>query len=385
MAQKSRILVFTTAYRPMIGGSEIALEEIIRRLPDIFFDIITPRHKSEFKAFESGRNFNIHRVGPGFESAKIIFPILGFLKARHLMISNRYDAIHAYQASYGGGTAWLVKLFYPRLPFMLTMQEGKKLDEQAFILNWLRELIIKRADVVTVISNYLKEYVRNISNNKKVFLIPNGVDLKNFQFPISNFQSNFNLQTSEPENTKTIITVSRLVPKNGTEDLIEALNLLNSKYKIFNLKLIIIGDGPLLASLRFKVKSLKLEDSVKFIGKIPNEMIPQYLAQADVFVRPSLSEGLGTAFLEAMAAGLPVIATPVGGISDFLKDGETGLFCRVGDPEDIAAKISKVLSDGVLKSRLILNGRKLVEEKYTWDKISDKFRELYLEAMNNEQ
>ena len=58
MAKKSRILVFTTAYRPMIGGSEIALEEVIRRLPDVFFDIITPRHKSEFKMFESGGNFS---------------------------------------------------------------------------------------------------------------------------------------------------------------------------------------------------------------------------------------------------------------------------------------------------------------------------------------
>ena len=385
MQQKSRVLVFTTAYRPLIGGSEIALEEIIGRLPDIFFDIITPRHKSVFKAFESGGNFNIHRVGPGFESAKIIFPVLGFLKARKLMRDKNYDALHAYQASYGGGAAWLIKLLYPRLPFILTMQEGKKLDEQAFILNWLRELIIKKADVITVISNYLKEYTRNISNNKKVFLIPNGVDLKNFQFPISNFQSNLNLQNPGFENTKTIITVSRLVPKNGLSDLIQAFSILNTKYKMQNTKLMIVGDGPLLASLNFEVKSLRMEDSVNFIGKISNEMIPQYLAQADVFVRPSLSEGLGTAFLEAMAAGLPVIATPVGGISDFLKDGETGLFCRVGDPEDIAAKISKVLSDGVLKSRLILNGRKLVEEKYTWDKISDKFRELYLEAMNNEQ
>ena len=385
MQQKSRVLVFSTAYRPLIGGSEIALEEIIGRLPDISFDIITPRHKSVFKAFESGGNFNIHRVGPGFESAKIIFPVLGFLKARKLMRDKNYDALHAYQASYGGGAAWLIKLLYPRLPFILTMQEGKKLDEQAFILNWLRELIIKKADVITVISNYLKEYTRNISNNKKVFLIPNGVDLKNFQFPISNFQSNLNLQNPVFENTKTIITVSRLVPKNGLSDLIQAFSILNTKYKMQNTKLLIVGDGPLLASLNFEVKSLRMEDSVNFIGKISNEMIPQYLAQADVFVRPSLSEGLGTAFLEAMAAGLPVIATPVGGISDFLKDGETGLFCRVGDPEDIAAKISKVLSDGVLKSRLILNGRKLVEEKYTWDKISDKFRELYLEAMNNEQ
>ena len=367
--------MFTTAYRPMIGGSEIALEEIIRRLPDIFFDIVTPRHKSEFKVFESGGNFNIHRVGPGFESAKMIFPIVGFLKARKLMRDKNYDATHAYQASYGGGAAWLVKLFYPRLPFILTMQEGKNFDEQSALLNLFRELIIKKADVVTVISGYLRKYVSQVSKNKKIFLIPNGIELKNFQFPVSNFQSNFNLQSQESKNTKTIITVSRLVPKNGLSDLIEAFRILNAN--IPNTRLMIIGEGPLLMSLKFKVKSLNLEDKVDFAGQVSNEKIPQHLAQADIFVRPSLSEGLGTAFLEAMAAGLPVVATPVGGIPDFLKDGETGLFCRVGDPENIAERINMILSDDILKSRLILNGRKMVEEEYTWDKITAKFKNIY--------
>src|SRR3989338_953049 len=104
MSNKSkRVLVFTTAYRPMIGGSEIALEEIIRRLPDIFFDIVTPRHEREFKVFESGGNFSIHRVGPSLKVAKIVFPAPGVLKAIKLMKDNKYDAIHAYQASYGGG------------------------------------------------------------------------------------------------------------------------------------------------------------------------------------------------------------------------------------------------------------------------------------------
>src|SRR3989338_3281232 len=146
MQKKSKILLFTTAFRPMIGGSEIALEEMVYRLPDIFFDIITPKYGNEYKKLEISGNFRVHRVGFGFKSAKIIFPILGFIKARQLIIGNKYSAVHAYQASYGGGAAWLVKLFSPRLPFILTMQEGKKLDEQSAILNWFRELIIMKAD-----------------------------------------------------------------------------------------------------------------------------------------------------------------------------------------------------------------------------------------------
>ena len=300
------------------------------------------------------------------------------------MRDNRYDVVHAYQASHGGGAAWLTKIFLPNLHFVLTIQEGKKLDEQLFLLNWLRGLIIKKADTVTVISNYLKEYVQKVSKNKDVFLIPNGVDLKNFQFPISNFQSNLNFKNSKSE-SKTIITVSRLVPKNGLKDLIKAFHILTNDLKpnTYNLKLLIIGEGPEREKLRELTKNLEIENEIKFLGNIPNSEVPKYLAQVDVFVRPSLSEGLGTSFLEAMASGLPIIGTPVGGIPDFLKDPSThsgqatGLFCKVSDPEDIAEKINKILTDDDLRNKLIVNGRKLVEEKYSWDKIADQFKNLY--------
>jgi len=388
MAEKSRILVFTTAFRPMIGGSELALEEIIRRLPDIFFDIVTPKYKAGFDPFEVGSNFNVHRVGVGAGVLdKIIFPVLGFFKALMLMRNNSYDAMHAYQASHGGGTAWLVKLFYSHLLFVLTMQEGKKLDEQSALLNWFRGLIIKRADIVTVISSYLEDYVNKISKNKKIFLIPNGVDIDKFKIDPPAGGEKLKI------NGKTIITVSRLVKKNGVGDLIEAFRLLVTSYQlpVTSYQLIIIGDGPLREDLELRITNYELRGCIKIIGKVLPDEIPKYLARADVFVRPSLSEGLGTAFLEAMAAGLPVIGTPVGGILDFLRDPSThsfdatqdksgqatGLFCKVGDPEDIAKKINIVLSDGNLRSRLITNGRKLVEEKYNWDKIAEEFRNLY--------
>jgi len=177
MSEKSRrILIFTTAYRPMIGGSEIALEEIIRRLsaspaggPDIFFEIITPRHKSEFAAFEPGSNFNIHRIGLGVGADKIMFPILGFLKAIKLMKDKKYDAVHAYQASYGGGAAWMTKLFHPRLPFILTIQEGKKLEEGHYLVVQ-RDSNFENGDVVVAIVDGCAT-VKNIRKEKDVVIL----------------------------------------------------------------------------------------------------------------------------------------------------------------------------------------------------------------------
>ena len=117
------------------------------------------------------------------------------------------------------------------------------------------------------------------------------------------------------------------------------------------------------------VKKKFPEAELKIISDAKHEDVPRYLSEADIFVRPSRSEGLGTAFLEAMAAGLPIIATPVGGIPDFLKDRETGLFTKVDDPEDLAEKIEMLFNDEKLREKLIINGRKLVEEKYQWPKI----------------
>ncbi len=108
-----------------------------------------------------------------------------------------------------------------------------------------------------------------------------------------------------------------------------------------------------------------------------NELLPTHLSMADIFVRPSLSEGLGTAFLEAMAAGLPIIGTPVGGIPDFLKDGETGLFCKVANPKDLAEKIVRILKDEQLREKITENARALLAEKYDWDIIANKFAQIY--------
>ena len=115
--------------------------------------------------------------------------------------------------------------------------------------------------------------------------------------------------------------------------------------------------------LKDLAKELKVDDIVQFLGHIEPEKVYEHLAEADIFVRPSRSEGLGSSFLEAMGAGLPIIATPVGGIPDFLKDGETGLFCEVDDPQDLAKKIKLLMADEELAKQISENGRQLIFEK----------------------
>ena len=376
----NRILILTTSYLPNIGGSELAIREITKRLPDIEFDIITSRADSQGRfaperaPAETQDNTNIYRIGNSFTLARFLlpknfFPISAFFKAVSLHRKFRYEIIHAYQASQAGGAAWLFKLFHPRVKFILTIQEGKNLKGQGWFLNFFRDIMVRSADSITVISRYLKEYAAKINHRAVITLIPNGVDLKKFSGPARSREAR------QISNEKIIITVSRLVEKNGLADLVDAFALV--KKDIPTAKLVIIGEGSLKEKLKLKIKNLKLEGSIRLAGQVAHEELSRYLSAADIFVRPSLSEGLGTAFLEAMACGLPVIGTPVGGIPDIIHDGQTGLMCRSGDPNDIADKIRALLTDSGLRERLGRAGQEMVRVSYDWNKIAGQFANIY--------
>ena len=371
MPEKStprRVLILTTAYLPQVGGSELAIKNITDRLPGIYFDLITSRSSKNLPEYEKIGNVNVYRVGNSiglstFLLPKSFFPIAVFFKAYQLIRKyGQYNIIHAYQASQAAGGGWLLKIKYPKIPFMVTVQEGKVLNKQPLLVRFFRYLIFQRTDVVTVISNYLARYVKSQNPKIPISVIPNGVDLDKFRHILNSDEN-------------TVITVSRLVSKNGVGDVVKAMAIV--KKEVSNAKLVIVGSGPLEKEIRQSVKNLDLENHVVMVGFQSPENVAGYLSRAKVFVRPSLSEGLGSAFLEAMAVGLPVIGTAVGGIPDFLKDGQTGLFCNVGDPQDLAEKIKILLTDRELSEKFIDNGRKLVTEKYDWNIIAWKFRKIY--------
>ena len=362
-----RVLILTPAYTPLIGGSEIAISQVVDRLPDVFFDILTPRHSRLLPPLEKGKNFRVIRLGFGSRIDKFIFPVLGFLKVRKISPK----IIHTFQASHAAGAAWLFKIFNPGSFFILTLQEGKDLDKQNFLKRFFRKILIRKADEVTAISRYLENYAQN-QGAKKTAIIPNGALLEGAQLAVKS-----RIADDSMGNGKTIVTVSRLVPKNGVDILIRAFHILSTRYNIKDARLLVVGSGSEENNLKNLSKSLDLRNSINFIGNIPNERVYDYLAKADLFVRPSRSEGLGNAFLEAMAAGVAVIGTPVGGIPDFIKNGETGLFAEPENPEDLADKIAVLLNDDSLRKNIIAKAYNFVKEKYNWDLIAGQYKKIY--------
>ncbi len=400
-----RILIFSTAYLPYLGGAEIAIKEITDRIHDIQFDLITLRFDRNLQKFERLGNVNVYRIGftadnPAmsdlvkwpFKLNKYLFPVLACLTACRLHRKNHYDGVWAMMAAFAGFAAMFFKTCQPNVPYLLTLQEGDPFSEikrKVRLVSLLFKRIFLKADYIQVISNYLADWARKMGYTGELAVVPNGVDVKKFKVAClaedgESRRESLKLKVKDiknklafTENNKIIITASRLVKKNAIDDVINSL-----KYLPANVKFLILGDGPDRKMLENLAERLNLADRINFFGAYDNDDLPKYLAIADVFVRPSLSEGMGISFLEAMAAGLPVIATPVGGIVDFLKDGETGLFCQVKNPESIARKVEELLVNQELSDKITANAGQLVKENYDWGLISIKMKNIFEKITN---
>ncbi|MDO8482929.1 MAG: glycosyltransferase family 4 protein [bacterium] len=387
-----RILIFSLVYYPrFIGGAEVAVKEITDRLGgDFEFDMITLRKTAP--KFERIGNVNVYRVGFGWQAGdnailskfkiyKYFFPFFAVLKALRLHRKNHYDATWSLMANYAGFAALFFKLLQPKIPFILNLQEGDPTDyikRRVGILFPIFKMIFTRADHITALSKFLANWAKEMGATATITVVPNGVDIRRFQLSASSFQGRKGTREGLgfAEQDTILVTTSRLVEKNAVADVIESLQYLPE-----NVKFLIIGTGQLEGSLKSKVESLKLGDRVFFAGFVPHEKLPPYLWASDIFIRPSLSEGQGASFMEAMAAGLPVIATPVGGIPDFLKDGETGLFCEVGNPKSIAQKVVKLMKDAESREYIVRTAEKMVVEKYSWDLVAERMKKVIFDTI----
>ncbi len=389
VANPKKILIFSTAYYPFVGGAEVAIKEITDRIPDVQFDLITAKLKSGLPKTERVGNVNVHRLGIGIPLIdKLVLPFWGALKAIGLNNKNRYDFFWCMMASFGSGAAYIANIlkFWRPTPTILTLQEGD--SEKHFKYRWLGlidlswRLALQNTKILTAISSYLSERVKRLGYRGRVEIIPNGVDIENFDIELSEEERvKIRQGLGLEEKDLALATTSRLSVKNGLEYVIKALPKLSQ-----NIKFVIFGEGRLRPELEKLAKNLEVSDRVIFKGYVSHDKLPKYLKACDIFIRPALSEGMGNSFLEAMAGKLPVIATPVGGIVDFLVDpakrersgveAQTGYFCQPDNAGSIVDTVKRVITDPN-KNQVIDNAFKMVREKYDWNLITEQMKKVF--------
>lgn len=399
---KRRVLIFALTYHPFVGGAEVAIKEITDRLTDIEFHMITLRFDSGLPLLEKSGNILIHRIGPSLpnppvsdrnmpfvlRAAKMLFPILAFIKALALSRRYAYDATWAMMANHAGFAALLYKYALPRVPYILELQDGRALEDMKtrqpiLRLMWpLYVSLYRKADAIKAISEFLARQVRTLNVAAPVHVIPNGVDVAKFSAPVPDYViTGLKQQYGKEAGDVFLFTASRLVLSRGVEDTIRALSYLPE-----NVKLLIAGSGDDKDKLQAIANEINVSNRVIFAGHIDHAQLPAMYRMCDIFVRPSVIEGFGNAFVEAFAAGIPVVATPVGGIPDFLFDPHknpdkppTGLFCEVGNAESVAKAVRAYMNDPALVARVVSNARALVSEKYDWNSVATLQKKLLFE------
>lgn len=323
--------------------------------------VITCRIDKTFSVSEKKDGYTIIRVGNGVGlRSKLLYPLLALIEIRRI----QPDIVHAIMESYAAGALWLARFFYPRAKRILTLQSGDLDDakkQKQFLIRLFWRQIHKAPDILTAISRYLAARPKRLGIDKDVAITPNGVDFSA-------------LPTGVDRIPARVICVGRLSWEKGHEYLLQAWPRIHHEFP--QAKLVLVGEGAERPNIEKLIAELKIGDSVELLGNRVHSDALAEIACSEIFVCPSLAEGLGIVFIEAQALGVPVIGTAVGGIPDVIEDGVNGLLVAPKDPEAIALAVRELLFDQVLSARLAANARETVK-KFEWRNIIRQFDAIY--------
>ncbi len=380
-----RICLVTHFFPPHMGGIEKVSYEQSKRLTESGYEInvLTSKIKGQNEHPAKGIRVFPYPTLNIAERFGVPYPILS-LEAykKFAQVIKKCDLIHAHGHVYMPSClAGMVAKKYKK-PFIVT-QHNTFIDYKS-LLNIMEHLndftigksVLKRADRIFTVSKETKKYVLRLGADKsKTSVMYNGVDTDIFH-PTNKGESRKKLGL--PKKRKIIFSVRRLVYKNGLDTLIESAALVTRDNP--DILFVVAGKGPSRKLIEDHIKELGIEDNIKLTGFVPDKLLPVYYNAADYFVLPSASgEGLPLVLFEAMACGLPVIATTVGGTPEIINHMKNGVLVPPRNPEAIAEALSKLIAEEELGKSIGEEARKNVEDRFTWEENVRQLQETYRE------
>lgn len=237
---------------------------------------------------------------------------------------------------------------------------------------------LKYPNEIIAVSKAAKAFVEHFTDSP-VRVIPNGVDDERFR-PLGNKEKEL-VREELGINGDLILYVSRMSFRKGPHVLLNAFQ--NIARERSDATLVMVGSGEMLPFLKAQAKFLGIEERVRFMGYVPDGLLPKLYASADVFVLPSTTaEAFGIVVLEAMASGVPVVTTTVGGIPEVVKESGSGLLVPPGDEAALAEAVLRLLSDKELAKKFGESGRKAVETCYSWRVVAGEIENVYEEVLS---
>ncbi len=360
------ILIINFEYPPLGGGGGVATKDMAEELAkrhDVF--VLTTAFQGSVLE-ERVNGVMIHRVRVLRRTSlptSTILSLVTFAPAAlfagvRILRKIPFDVIYTQFVIPSGLPAMLLsRLFH--IPFVLTFIGGdvydpsKKISPHRFMfLRILVRWISRAASARTAISHDTKQRTIELHGvQDDILVIPIG--LKMYKEQIASKQ-----EFGYLENDIVCVSIGRLVERKGYDVLLAAWK------EIPAAKLGIIGDGPLKAELSRTIHEYELTDRVRLFGKVSEEEKMRLLALADIYVSAAQHEGFGIVFLEAMQAGLPIVATNDGGQTDFLKEGEHALLTEPNDSHAIARAVGRLIENNEMRERMSRTNKEAVREYY---------------------
>ena len=368
-----KILVLNYEFPPLGGGAGNAtrclLKEFSKR-DDLRIDLVTSS-PNKYKEEKFARDINIYYLDINKKGNIHYQSNLDLLKyswrafwfCKKLKKKNRYDLLHTF---FGIPCGYIAKRL--KLPYIVSLR-GSDVPFYNLRFFWLDKLFFRNlskrvwrnAKRVVANSDGLKKLAKQSYKDQEIDVIYNGVNTEEFK------------PREKVRDTFTVISTSRLIERKGIRYLVKAFFRFNRRYS--NSKLLVIGEGNLEEELKRKADS-----SVEFFGSVEHDKLSSFYNQADIFVLPSLNEGMSNSLLEAMASGLAIIATDTGGTKE-LVDNQNGIIVNKKNSQDIFSALEGLYLDRDRLQKMKLESRAKAK-KMSWAKMAEKYLNIYLEAIS---
>ncbi len=373
------ILIINYEFPPVGGGGGVATYYIARELcrKGNHVSVLTS-HFKELRWYETLEDIHVYRVPvlrkrrdycSVLEMASFIltsFPMLVYLLLKH-----HYDLIHIFFGVPSGPLGYIAKKLF-NIPFLIRMGGGDVPGFRPFqykrlytVLTPVLNVLWRNAEFLVANSDGLRDMAYQVFPDLSVHVIPNGVDLHRFS----------NGHARVPDDNVRILFVSRLIMRKGLQFLIDAIPKIKKQVNApFVIK--IVGDGPDKDQLIARIEELGISENFRFYGYVEHGKLPEYYLDADIFVLPSLAEGMPNVVLEAMGSGLPIVATKVPGSEELVHQGENGFLVKPKDGNALANVLTTLINDRSLREKMGSYSKNLVKN-YTWESVAEQYILLY--------
>jgi glycosyltransferase involved in cell wall biosynthesis len=374
-----KILIINSEYPPVGGGAGNASANIGRLLARMGHEVLLlTSHFDTFPIDEIREGVRIvrvrslrRRIDRSNALEQTVFIFTAAIRIRGLVREFKPEVTLAFFGLPSGAVAWLLKKM-SHIPYVVSLRGGDVPGFRPYDFRLYHKMaapilhvIWHGAAMVVANSSGLRDLAAAFDSKMVIPIISNGVDLEGFSAPERDWSS------------PRILSVGRVVYQKGFDLGVRALTAL----KDLEWEWSIAGDGPQMSALQAMAQAAGLQGRIRFLGWQTTDQLKEQYARANLFLYPSRHEGMPNAVLEAMAMGLPVVATRIAGSEELVVDGETGALVRSEDVEALQESLRPFLLKATIREQMGRASRKRVETSFSWTRAAEQYQSILKKAI----